>query len=331
MSSVFTEVADPVEITWYARQVFADLEEANPLNTYLPRLEVEDVEFTIESLNTLTVALGEYRAFDAAGKIIDREFGQTAKTSQLAPITAKRVMGERDRIRQRANAENALVAQAYNDVEAVVNAVYRRILLAQGEVIDSAILDLSEGGVIANIDWGDSASRKSTAGTAWTDTTNATAMQDMVDITAAYTTLNGFAPGAAYMSTTTLGLFRKNAEVRASVNVDSTRPSARLADVQAELAAEGLPPIVQYDTLVGATRVLPEGSVHLMPPAEFVSGNTVYGIPAEIGTTVDIQGSDRPGIVASSETLERPIRIETEATALVMPAVQPDRFYNFTR
>lgn len=333
MATQFDTLEDPAVLTMYARDLVLALAETDGLAQWAPVSFIEDVVFSIESLVNMGIPVAELRSYDAAGKILDRQFGHSVKTMGIAPITGSIVMNEYDRLRLRANADNLLIQQAYNDLDSAVRAVWQRIRLLTGEAMSMGKLTIAEGGVSDVIDFGDNASRKATAGTSWTDTVNANAWTDHADVCAAYEDLNGFAPAVAYASTATIRLFQKNAEVQGNTAPVNTARIMSLGEVNNVLEADALCPFVPFNEKVNSDLVFPANSVIYMPPGnlEAPSARRVFGISSAVGTAVDIQGSGEAGIAAYEAISTDPVQIKTVADALFMPAVVPNHFYNFTR
>jgi hypothetical protein len=97
-------------------------------------------------------------------------------------------------------------------------------------------------------------------------------------------------------------------------------------------AAEGLPPIRTYDTVVRvngtSTRVLPVDKVYLMPGSTEPLGNTFYGPTAEALLLREkglIEAEGIPGVVAVVTRTEHPVQTYTVGTAVALPAMpNPD-------
>jgi hypothetical protein len=98
--------------------------------------------------------------------------------------------------------------------------------------------------------------------------------------------------------------------------------------VDAIFAANGLPPVVLYDTLVRvegvATRVIPANKILMLPPAGEPLGATFYGVTAEALKMAGkgfIVAQDMPGVVAVVTETESPIQTYTLGTAVAMPVL----------
>lgn len=333
MANVYDLIPDAAEVTWYGRNVIAEQDAENALSQLVPARTVDDNRFTIESLSDLGVQIASVRAFDARPKVLDREYGVTRKSGQIPPVSAEITMNEIDQIMTRANPGDALVQQAFNDVELTANAVFRRVKLMQGEAIETGKVTLDgtdDEGMHVEIDFGDSANRKETASTAWTDTANANAWDDVISAEASAADLRGEASAAMWMSQSTFSLFAQNDQVISACYLQGSYPRARRADIDRALEDEGLPPIRLFDEKVGSRRLISENVLMFMPQSP--SGNTMYGVTAEVAIgTVPLTGNDRPGIITTVTVEGRPQKVVTYSNGLILPAVNPDAFYAFTR
>lgn len=332
MATQFDTLEDPEFLTLYARDLIAALAEGDGLAPWAPISFIEDVEFTIESLVNLGIPVGELRPFNTPAKLINRQFGASSKVVSIAPISAAREMSEFDRIRQKANADNELIQQVYSDVEQTVRAVWVRARLLTGEAMSTAKIALAEGGVVQDpIDFGDNASRKKTAGTVWSNNA-ADAWTDYAVACQEYEDLNGFPPSVGLADTTTLREFRATAEVQANTNMTGQSRTINLEALNDTLQADGLAPLAAFNEKIGSSPILTAGVVHLMPPTNLdaPSARRVFGITAAAGTTVDLQGSAQAGVTVYQKVDTNPIRIETVADALFMPAVVANHFYAMT-
>ncbi|MEM7096183.1 MAG: major capsid protein [Actinomycetota bacterium] len=324
----FDDLPAPAETSLFARELTNAEEESNFLAQWFPRLQTRDNRYTVQSLNTQTAQVAAVRAFDARPKQLSRAFGKAGKDGEILPISAEMDMGELTTILERAHASDDLVSQAYDDVATTATSVWNRVRQLQAEAILEGKLtfsDATDPGIVLELDFGDTPGRRGAAGTAWSDPA-ADAFTDYVNHAEAAAELRNEESSYALFSRAALSAFRKNDEVR--TNVGTTLPRASVADVQALLSDEGLPPIRLYNETVAGQRLFPAATVMFMPTSPM--GNLVEGTTAEVASgQVPLTGNDRAGVISVVEVETRPTRVITFSNALSFPVCNPDGFYRF--
>ncbi|MFE0039435.1 major capsid protein [Streptomyces sp. NPDC059015] len=333
-----TEYVAPAELTGYVRAALGDMQMNRfQLARFLPNRTIDDLQYRFDrgGAEGLTEA-ASFRSYDTESPVGSRP-GITRVTGELPPVSRKIRLGEYDRLRQRRL--NARVrGQILTDAERMTRAVAARIEMARGEALYKGKIELAENGIAATVDFGRAAGHTVNAGTAWTDTTNAKPLTDLIAWAEVYRTSNGVAPGVVLMSSAALGLVIRNAEVRAlAATVVGTPNVVPQATLQGIFQAHGLPPFEVYDAQVrvgGSSQyVIPRDKVLLLPapgdpndPDSSEMGATLWGTTAEsLEPEFSLEDGEEPGIVAGAYSTKDPVAVWTKAAAVSLPILaNPD-------
>ncbi|MGW6531470.1 major capsid protein [Streptomyces venezuelae] len=333
-----TDYVTPAELTGYVRAALGDQQQNRfRLAAWLPNRTIDDLQYRFlrggsEGLTEATT----FRAYDAESPIGARP-GVTRVTGELPPVSRKIRLGEYDRLRQR-KLVGRIQQQILTDAERMTRSVAARIELARGEALWKGKIDLSENGVVASVDFGRTAGHTVNAGTAWTDTANATPLTDLIAWKQTYQATNGVAPGAVLLSSAVTGLLLRNEEIRALLsNANGVPNLVSNAQLQAIFQAHGLPPFEEYDAQVrvnGASQyVIPRDKVVMLPaagdpndPESSELGATLWGTTAEsLEPEFGLEDGEEPGIVAGSYSTKDPVAVWTKAAAVSLPVLaNPD-------
>lgn len=326
----------PAELTGYVREAIADFDRNQfTLARWLPRNEVDDLQYRFTRGGEGLVDAATFRAYDAESPIGARP-GLTRVTGELPPISRKIRLGEYDRLRQR-RVDGAIRTAILSDAERMARAVAARLELARGEALYRGQLSIAENGVVATVDFGRAAGHTVAPGTLWSTVATATPLADLLSWRDTYINANGQAPGALLMSTTVLGYLLRNAEIRAlAATVAGTPSIVSQTTVNAVFAAYGLPPIEVYDAQVrvngSAARVIPVDRVVMLPapgdpdsPDSSDLGATLHGTTAEsMEPEFGLSGVE-PGIVAGAYSTKDPVAVWTKAATIALPVLaNPD-------
>ncbi|MEU7972165.1 major capsid protein [Micromonospora sp. NPDC049089] len=326
----------PAELTGYVRAAIADYDRnVFSLARWLPRSEVDDLQYRFTRGGEGLIDAATFRAYDAESPIGSRP-GVTRITGELPPISRKIRLGEYDRLRQRR--DNGAIRNAIlSDAARMARAVAARLELARGEALYRGQLSISENGVVATVDFGRAGGHTVAPGVLWSTVASATPLADLLSWRETYITANGVAPGAILMSTTVLGYLLRNAEIRALAATTAGTPTiVSQTTVNAVFAAYGLPPIELYDAQVrvngAATRVIPVDRVVLLPapgnpdaPESSELGATLHGTTAESLEPEFGLSGDEPGIVAGAYSTKDPVAVWTKAATIGLPVLaNPD-------
>lgn len=334
---ITTDYITPAELTGYAREALADIEQNQfTLSAFLPSEPVDDLQYRFTRGGQGLAEAATFRSYDAESSIASRP-GATRVTGELPPVSRKIKLSEYDRLRQR-SLDEAIRDSIFNDTDRMVQAVAARIELARGAALSAGKVTLNEDGVIGEVDFGRRAAHTNVApGTLWSVAASATPIADLIAWRKTYRANNGGTnPGAILTSETVLAHILRSAEVRNLVSVGATAPSiVSPAALTTLLAAYNLPPIVVNDAQINvrnandtvtATRVIPESNVILLPAAGGSQlGGTFWGTTAEsLEPDYELTG-DEPGIVAGSYSTKDPVAVWTKAAGIALPVLaNPD-------
>jgi hypothetical protein len=332
MANIVYDLVEPQLLINYVRAFDNEvLRNQFGLEAFLPNRLIDDLEYRIRAGTITDVDTAEYRAWDTPAPMTGRP-GVSRIRGELVPVSRQIPLGEEEQLRLRSllrGNNDPIVAAVYDDVERMIRSVQARIELARGQLLTTGKVTIAENGLAIEADFGLPAGHNVSAGTVWTDTVNATPLTNLLTWQDTYLTDTGVRPGVILMSQTRLGNLFLNAEMRAAAAAQGTTPSRINRElVDAIFAANGLPPVVLYDTMVRVngvqTRVIPADKVLLLPPPGEPMGNTFYGITAE---AIKLQGKGlieetaMPGIVAVVTETDHPVQTFTVGTAVALPVL----------
>jgi hypothetical protein len=323
---------EPVELTGYVRDFVADLPDNQfQLARWLPRRQIDDLEYRFTRGGEGLIEAATFRAYDAESPIGNRP-GLTRVSGELPPISRKIRLGEYDRLRARSANAATIRDSILSDAERMSRAVEARLELARGDALVNGSVTISENGVVATISFGRSGSHTVAPGVLWSTIATATVLADLLSWQQTYITSNGEAPGSMVMSTTVLTYMLRNAEIRALVGSTLGAPS-RVSQEQLRgiLDDHGLPPWYIVDEQINVngtpTRPIPIDKFLFLPAPVDPNdengtqlGATLHGTTAEsLEADYGLTDSERPGIVAGAYRTDDPIAIWTKAAAIAVP------------
>lgn len=328
--ALWTDIIDPATLTGYARASLADYEaQRGTLARWLPNTEVADIVVRFVKGSTGLVDVANFRAYDAEPEIGKGPGGQRV-TLELPAIGQNIPVSEYNQLRMRnANAGDELVlASIQRTTDIVARAVsdaierLRGIVLSTGKATIAGFMD---------DDFGRSAGHSVTAGASWA-TTSTDALGHLTSWVDTYVAANGQEPGAILTSRRVVRLLGALTQFSTQLTNGAARPATQ-DDVNATLAAAGLPPIYAYDRRVGVagtlTRVLADDKVFLLPaPVDPNAGQSELGATfwgqTLTATAADwaIPAGDQPGLVAGAYRGEKPPMIaEVISDAVALPVL----------
>lgn len=323
--ALWTDVADPQELTEVARAAARDREQRDAFNLaqFLPNEQTLSQTVTLEAGDNGFVEAAEYRAYDAETPIGGRGEGARRIVFELPPLGQKRRVSEYNQLRFLGEGGESALRTAIGKAAVLRGqAVADRIELERGRVLVSGKAAINENGFIVDSDFGRDEDLTVTAGTKW-GTDGVDPVQDILDWVETYTDKNGEAPAYIVASTKAVAALSK---FNGFLPKDSIRRRASFDEINSLLDAEGLPQIVKYDRRVRVNevnqRVIPEDTLVFLPDASAGLGKTFWGTTLEsLDPKYNIQVDDRPGIVAGAYKTEDPIGVWVKAAAIGMPAL----------
>lgn len=333
------DLIPPASLVGFSRELeFPDL---SVLDFVLPPTTVENVEYEVLTASGDDVDAAEYRGFDTEAGIGDREGVQRLR-GKIPPISRKIRLSEEDTIRLRAQQtgnNEPLIEAVFNDARRMNRAVRARVTLAQGQVLTTGKVTLSENGVEGEADYGVPGGHIVTAGASWA-VAGTSIIGDLRAWAKTYATTNGgLRPGGMVITDTILGYMQLNTEFRSVLaSLSGTPQLITRTGVDQVLSAYNLPTIsAVIDTQIqvkgsGATRVIPEDHLFFHPPAGFPLGQTPYGITAEAlalqsGGSIEVEQLAGP-IAVVKEVEFDPVATWTKAAAVAIPVLaNPKRLF----
>jgi hypothetical protein len=326
------DLVEPAVLTNYVREFDNEvLRNQFGLEQWLPNISNPELEYRVTKNSFRDVDVAEYRSFDTQPTMTGRQ-GFERIRGELVPLGRQIPLTEEDHHRLRAlgsaGGNSSLVNDIFADAERMVRAVQARVELARGQVLTTGSFTLAENGLAMSADFGVFTGHAPVAGTAWSNTA-APILSNLLAWTELYVDDTGVEPGVILMSRKALGYCFLNTEMRQAAGFGGTTPTRLNVEmVDAIFAANGLPPVVLYDTRVRvngvATRVIPEDKVLLLPPPGESLGATHYGITAEAMFLAEegmIEMADAPGVVAVNYKNDAPVQTFTAAHAIAVPVM----------
>lgn len=337
MTIFFDAPVDPDALTTFVREV--PVGSTLELSQAFPSRQVDDnvVDFA-EIVKTNRTA--RYRSFDGRIHVSSRNSGSDTRVP-LIPLSSSLNMGEYERLQLQfaktgGTRTEALANAIYNDGEQLTREVQNRLEQAWGDTLADGKLTINEGGFQGEADFGVPANQLVTAGTAWTDTTNAKVLTDLLAWSDAQNANGNGRPSRMKMSLRLQRLVQRNKEaIDAAYGATEGRTRVRLPDLQDLLSSEGLPTLdTPYDGQVDvdgvATRVVPDDKVIFLPQDLGDLGYTAWGITATALELVNSNQSnlafeDAAGVVGVVIKDGPPFRQYTFVDAVAMPILEDAR------
>lgn len=280
-----------------------------------------------------------FRSFDGRIHVSARDGGSDKRVAYPA-LSDSLNMGEYERLqlefaRTGGTRQEALANAIYNDGQRLTRHVQNRMHQAIGDVLVDGKLTINENGFQGEADYGLPGTHKVTAGTAWTTTATAPALDNMLawyDVMVA----DGNAPGAILTSRRVKRLMQTNAQlIGAAVGTTSGKTRINDNELRDLLASEELPTefiiaddVVDVDGVT--TRIIPD-DLFMFVPANL--GDLIkvrYGVSATAlelveSNKADMAFEDSPGIVGVVEKDGPPYRQYTFVDAVGMPIIADAR------
>lgn len=330
--ALWTDIVDPATLTGYARASLADYEaKRGTLARWLPNRTVPSitVRFTAGSFGLVEIA--DFRAYDAEPTVGKAQSGKRI-TLELPAIGQNIPVSEYNQLRAAGGtpSDETILGTIQRTTDVVVRAVADAIERLRGTVLQTGKATVTG---FMDDDFGRAAGHTVNAGALWSVATT-DALADLTTWSDTYRAANGEPPGAIVMSTRVLRAMASLNQMRTQLASGSTRP-ATLADVQATVAANGLPPIYLYDRSVSvagsSTKVISDDRVLLLPePVQDVNdwqgtqlGATFWGRTlSSMEASWEIAEPDQPGLVTGVYRGEKPPMIaEVLSDAIALPVL----------
>jgi len=330
------DLVDPVVLTQYVREYDNEvLRNQMALEQFLPNTPNPELEYRVTRSSFRDVDVALYRAFDTQPRMTGRQ-GFSSIRGELVPVSRQIPLGEEEMLRlraiQNAQGQEGMMNAIYADAERMIRSVQMRLELARGQVLTTGKFTLAENGLNIEADFGMKSSHKPVAAASWA-TASTDILADLLTWMQLYVDDTGVEPALLMMSRTVLGYMYNNTKMREAAAFAGTTPS-RLNNemIDAIFAANGLPPVMLYDTKARVegtiTSIIPTDKVLFLPSSDEPIGATHYGITAEAIKLAEkglMTAADMPGVVCVALEQESPVQTYTLASAIAVPVLpNPD-------
>lgn len=331
---ITSDYIEPAELTGYVRAALADRAVNQPgLARWLPNRDIDDLVYRFTRGGDGLTEAATYRSWDTPAPVSKRP-GFTRVQGELPPISRSLRLDEYTRLRVRQDASDAVRRAILSDAERLVREIVMRVEIARGQALVTGAVTINENGVNGSVDFGRSGGMSVSAGTAWTDATNADGLIDLRTWVDAYEDENGVTPGAILTSNRVVALMLAQAKIRVRAgSVLGTPDEVTRDQLNAMLVSRELPPVYTYGVRYKAsngtsTRIIADDKVLLLPapvdPTDDTGtdlGATLYGTTAE-ALEPEYDLADAPeGIVAGSYKTQNPVALWTLASAVTVPVL----------
>jgi hypothetical protein len=328
------DLVEPAVLTQYVREYDNEvLRNQMGLEQFLPNTPNPELEYRVTKNSFLDVDVAEYRPFDVQPTMTGRQ-GFERIRGELVPLGRQIPLTEEEHHRLRnlggADGNSGIVNDIFADAERMVRSVQMRIEVARGQVLTTGKFTLAENNLVMEADFGMDPSHLPTVATTWSNPA-ATILSDLLSWQETYVDDTGVEAGVILTSRQNLGYMFLNTEMRQAAGFGGTVPSRLNVEmVDAIFAANGLPPVMLYDTKARidgvSTRIIPANNVLLLPApgSSEALGATHYGITAEamyLAEEGQIEASEMPGIVAVNYKNDAPVQTFTAAHAIAVPVM----------
>lgn len=323
---IITDYIDPAELTGFVR---ADLEnfhldeDRNFLLQWFPNELIDDVEYDFGTGGDLETNVVRYRAYGAESPLGSRPGFGTARAT-LPPLSEKIPLTEYENLRRRTSPEEAIRNVAERDARRQGRGIARRLELARGQLLQEGKVTIEENGLVTEIDFDRDNTHTTTAGIPWGTSATATVIADLLAYQAKLEA-KGFVMGAWLAERAVV-----RAAVRTAKVVDAVRGAAMeatqvsIAEFNALLESEGLPPVTVVTANVGGQSTIGAKNIIALPAPGSEVGRTVWGTTAEALEDVydlDLDNGEGPGVVSGQYKSEDPVTLWTKTSAISAPAL----------
>lgn len=295
MVIMFDGPVTPRDVTDFVREV-PSRRNLVLLNEFPVRFEDDNTVDFSEIVRTNRTA--KYRSFDGRIHVSKRDAASERRV-KLAPLSSSLSEGELERLNQEfarlgGSNERARERAIYNDAEQLTREGQNRLEVAWGDTLTDGSLTITELGQVA--EYGIPGNHLVAAGTAWTDTTNATVLTNIRTWADVWKATNGYFPGRMKTSLRMLRLAQRNKEVIDAVyGATQGRTRVKVSELNDLLRDEGLPTFdesydSEFDIDGVTTRTIPDDRVCMMPTDLGELGHTAMGVSA---TALELINSGR--------------------------------------
>lgn len=330
MRAVYDLVDLPPIIAASRDLAFAD----QTLGQYLPDVAVDDIDYRLGRADRVHQTVPA-RGLDTPAITIGRPDAAEVRGG-LPAFTPIDVMTESDLQKARRMAGLPVELQATAAAAAVrtTATILNTMETLKGQALFTLGISVAvRGSAPQVVDFNPSGSNKFAAATAWTDTANAKVLSDLIVWHDGYVASAGGPAGVIRMSTRAMRLATRNTEViNAIAGAAAARTQVTLAELNALLDANDLPPVVPYDrslrNLDGTiVRVAPDNRIAFLPPAGVPLGRTQYGPTEEAAELINarvLAPGQGPGIAVVTLVNDNPVQKAVKSAAIALPVIDDE-------
>ena len=283
----FAEYAEPTFLANFVRTTVEETEATSLLAQLFPTRTTENLEYEFDRSSTPNRKAMPWRGWNTESPLVSRDVTRTSVVGEIGSIGAKHPLNE-ERLLRFGNSTDLVIEEFLDTLTWMAQGISHTLdTMRMNLLIDAELAITSNGIVVPAISFGRDSSVEVTAATAWTDTVNATALDDLMAWVEAYETLNSALPGEIWMRRNRYNLFLKNKQVLADVLAPgSGRARATGPEIEALLDDRGLPPIRVMEERrpneAGTeTYLLATAEIVMIPQANEPLGATVVGPTVE--------------------------------------------------
>lgn len=324
---LWKDVITPADLTDYARRSMNELNDAEgSLAQHLPAENTVGDTGRFVRTETGLQPVAAYRGLDTESSI-----GSMPGTEQvriaLPPISQKIRVAEADLVAGRMTTTDEQQVSVAKATDLVVRAIYDRLELARGQVIESGRVKIDENGFKTDFDLGRDKELTITAAVPWSED-NADPLNDLLMWVKKYQEKNLRAePGVLVTSREVLSTLQRNLSIRKAVDNRETTSIVSVTELNALLAAFRLPTVTTFEKVVNVggkiTPVLSPNKVFFLPtPGSNQLGNTIFGTTAEMGDPSYGLAGLGGGIMAAALKSYDPLHYWAHANCMALPILK---------
>ncbi|MCI2958246.1 major capsid protein [Agromyces atrinae] len=321
----------PTQLTADARAAVRVILEQYFVSGFLPSRNNPSLNFQFDVNQTSLPAAARFRSFNSAADVGTTD-GSENRSGKLPPISRRLHVDEATELALYGN--GALIGDKFKEyAQRIATQIAARVVLAQGEAIETGKVTINERGISATIDYGRKASHTANAASGWWSSTGtATPLADLEAARAVY----GKDPATTLLSPEIVAALQKNEDMMNLILGRGDNLPSRVSreDVLSFLTSEGFGQVVvNNDQLIGTTgvtkRVISEKKVVFLPSADVpvlggggALGTTDWGITAEaINSDNGIPSGERAGVYSGALESHDPEGFDVLVSAITLPVV----------
>lgn len=343
-NTINRDFLEPETAVALSRKTLADFElnSNQSLASYLPSQEVDDIEYAIDLLDQSDqVVVANWRSF--GGAVTSEKWGHGGSASgEFMPLGRNYIVDERQRLKQRADAKNAIAREASDFIVRGTQAVAMEVNVQRANALAYGKLELQgSGGLRQTVDFGRREDFNTTASVLWSDP-ESDPIGQLIEWVELYEDENGFVPTEIIMTPKLKRTLYAHPKVVLKATRDEIAERATVGEVDNLLDQYDLPQIRTIDPVRYRKDNFETGEVdnhYLLPQDSIIftagSGEAADPLSSPFGRTfwgptvssdlpefgLRSSGLDVPGIVAAIYTGGWPFNQEVIIDALAMPVV----------